>query len=169
MRTVVAWSDRVPERDGVTNCVYDIAFKPDGSQLVAAVGSRVLVYDAVNGDLLHSLKGHKDTLYAVAYSRDGKRFASGGADKTIIIWTSKAEGILKYSHNDSIQCLAYNSVTQQLASGTASDFGLWSPEQKSVAKHKVQSRVLCMSWTNDGTLLTLGHFDGHVSLRDKSG
>jgi intraflagellar transport protein 122 len=169
MRTIVAWSDRVPERDGVKNCVYDIAFKPDGSQLVAAVGSRVLVYDAVNGDLLHSLKGHKDTLYTVAYSRDGKRFASGGADKTIIIWTSKAEGILKYSHNDSIQCLAYNSVTQQLASGTASDFGLWSPEQKSVAKHKVQSRVLCMSWTNDGTILTLGHFDGHVSLRGKDG
>ena len=169
MRTIVAWSDRVPERDGVKNCVYDIAFKPDGSQLVAAVGSRVLVYDAANGDLLHSLKGHKDTLYSVAYSRDGKRFASGGADKTIIIWTSKAEGILKYSHNDSIQCLAYNPVTQQLASGTASDFGLWSPEQKSVAKHKVPSRVLCMSWTNDGTILTLGHFDGHVSLRDKSG
>ena len=146
MRTIVAWSDHVPERDGVKNCVYDIAFKPDGTQLVAAVGSRCLVYDAVNGDLLHSLKGHKDTLYCVAYSRGGKRFASGGADNTIIIWTSKAEGILKYSHNDSIQCLAYNSVTQQLASGTASDFGLWSPEQKSVAKHKVQSRVLCMSW-----------------------
>ena len=29
----------MPERDGVTNCVYDIAFKPDGSQLVAAVGA----------------------------------------------------------------------------------------------------------------------------------
>ena len=146
MRSLIAWSDKVPERDGVKNCVYDIAFKPDGTQLVAAVGSRVLVYDSVDGDLLHSLKGHKDTLYCVAYSRDGKRFASGGADKTIIIWTSKAEGILKYSHNDAIQCLSYNSVTQQLASATASDFGLWSPEQKSVAKHKVQSRVLCMSW-----------------------
>jgi len=159
----------VPERDGAKNCVYDIAFRPDGAQLVAAVGSRVLVYDAVDGDLLHSLKGHKDTLYCVAYSRDGKRFASGGADKTIIIWTSKAEGILKYSHNDSIQCLSYNSVTQQLASATASDFGLWSPEQKSVAKHKVSSRILCMSWTNDGTCLSLGHFNGQISLRDKSG
>ena len=146
MRTLTAWTDKVPERDGVKNCVYDIAFKPDGTQLVAAVGSRVLIYDAVTGELLHSLKGHKDTLYCVAYSRDGKRFASGGADKTIIIWTSKAEGILKYSHNEAIQCLAYNSVTQQLASGTALDFGLWSPEQKSVAKHKVQSRILCMSW-----------------------
>lgn len=49
----------------------------------------------------------------------------------------QAEGILKYTHNDSIQCLAYNPVSQQLASGSASDFGLWSPEQKSVAKHKV--------------------------------
>jgi WD40 repeat protein len=33
--------------------------------------------------------GHKDSVYCVAYSRDGKRFASGGADKTIIIWTQK--------------------------------------------------------------------------------
>ena len=85
---------------------WDIAFRPDGSQLVVAVGNRVLVYDAIDGDLLHSLKGHKDTVYAVGYSRDGKRFASGGADNTIIIWTSKATGILKYSHNESIQRIA---------------------------------------------------------------
>jgi len=35
--------------------------------------------------------GHKDEVYCVAYSQDGKRFASGGADKTIIIWTHKVE------------------------------------------------------------------------------
>ena len=129
----------------------------------------MLVYDAASGELLHSLKGHKDTLYCVAYARDGKRFASGGADKTIIIWTSKAEGILKFSHNDTIQCLSYNPATQQLASATAGDFGLWSPEQKSVAKHKVQSRILCMSWSGDGTTLALGHYSGLISLRDKQG
>ena len=169
VRAVVSWQDRVPERDGVAPSVYDVCFKPDGSQLVAAVGTRVLVYDAASGELLHSLKGHKDTLYCVAYARDGKRFASGGADKTIIIWTSKAEGILKFSHNDTIQCLSYNPATQQLASATAGDFGLWSPEQKSVAKHKVQSRILCMSWSGDGTTLALGHYSGLISLRDKQG
>lgn len=164
MRTLVAWSDKVPERDSVKSCVYDLAFNPTGTQLVAAVGSRVLVYDAIEGDLLHSLKGHKKTLYCVAYAKDGKRFASGGEDKTVIIWTAKAEGILKYSHTDAIQCMSYNPVTQQLASGTAGDFGLWSPEQKSVAKHKTPSRILCMSWTQDGTTLTLGMFDGKVRL-----
>ncbi|KAF6264914.1 hypothetical protein COO60DRAFT_1621541 [Scenedesmus sp. NREL 46B-D3] len=158
-----------PEKDGIRNGCYDLCFKPDGSQLVAGVGARVLIYDASDGELQHVLKGHKDSVYAVAYASNGKRFASGGADKTVIIWTSKAEGILKYTHNDSIQCLAYNPVTQQLASGTAADLGLWSPEQKSVAKHKVASKIVCMSWTGDGMLLALGLYDGSVSVRDKAG
>lgn len=96
------------------------------------------------------LPGHKDTVYCVDYSKDGKRFASGGADCTIFIWTSEATGLLKYSHVDSIQKLAYNPVSHQLVSCTATDFGLWSPEQKSVQKHKVPSKILCASWTNDG-------------------
>lgn len=169
MRTVVSWTDRVPERDGQKSTVWDLAFKPDGQQLVVAVGTRVLVYDAVDGDLLHSLKGHKDTVYTVAYSRDGKRFASGGADKTIIIWTHKAEGILKYSHNESIQKLVYNPVSQALASCTASDFGLWSPEQKAVQKHKVPSKILSAAYTPDGQFLALGMLNGHITIRDKSG
>ena len=55
----------------------------------------------------------------------------------------QAEGLLKYTHNDSIQALAYNPLTQQLASATATDFGLWSPEQKSVSKHKVRTKPGC--------------------------
>ncbi|OAE20578.1 hypothetical protein AXG93_3873s1360 [Marchantia polymorpha subsp. ruderalis] len=158
-----------PEHDGIKSICHALAFRPDGTQLIAAVGSRVLMYDAADGDLLHSLKGHKDAVYCVVYSRDGKRFASGGADRTIIIWTHKAEGILKYSHGDSVQCLSYNPVTQQLASGSASDFGIWSPEQKSVAKHRVSSKVLCCAWTGDGQHLALGMYSGQISICNKSG
>lgn len=31
-------------------------------------------------------------VYCVAYAWSGKRFASGGADKTVIVWTSKVRG-----------------------------------------------------------------------------
>ncbi|KAL2613280.1 hypothetical protein R1flu_024972 [Riccia fluitans] len=178
MRAVVVWNDLVPEHDGIKSICYALAFRPDGTQLIAAVGSRVLMYDAADGDLLHSLKGHKDAVYCVVYSRDGKRFASGGADRTIIIWTHK------------------------LASGSSSDFGIWSPEQKSVAKHRVSSKVidvrafsqllapvlsillknfhprftsccglqvLCCAWTGDGQLLALGMYNGQISICDKNG
>uniref|UniRef100_A0A8C4TA70 Intraflagellar transport protein 122 homolog n=1 Tax=Erpetoichthys calabaricus TaxID=27687 RepID=A0A8C4TA70_ERPCA len=149
--------------------VYDLAFKPDGTQLIVAAGIRVMVYDTSDGTLIQPLKGHKDTVYCVAYAKDGKRFASGSADKSVIIWTSKLEGILKYTHNDSIQCVAYNPITHQLASCSSGDFGLWSPEQKSVSKNKVNSKITCCGWTNDGQYLALGMFNGIVSIRNKNG
>ncbi|CAG0915966.1 unnamed protein product [Notodromas monacha] len=160
--------------------IYDLCFKPDGTQLVVAAGNRVLVYDTNDGSLIQPLKarfsvfslsfeGHKDTVVCVCYAKDGKRFASGSIDKHVIIWTSKLEGILKYSHNDAVQCLAYNPVSHQLASCAISDFGLWSPEQKNVHKTKVSSRVNACAWTNDGQYLALGMGNGTVSIRSKAG
>ncbi|XP_070093329.1 intraflagellar transport protein 122 homolog isoform X21 [Equus przewalskii] len=163
MRAVLTWRDKAEQ------CIYDLAFKPDGTQLILAAGNRLLVYDTSDGTLLQPLKGHKDTVYCVAYAKDGKRFASGSADKSVIIWTSKLEGILKYTHNDSIQCVSYNPVTHQLASCSSNDFGLWSPEQKSVSKHKSSSKITCCSWTNDGQYLALGMFNGIISIRNKNG
>uniref|UniRef100_A0A8C5AZ78 Intraflagellar transport protein 122 homolog n=1 Tax=Gadus morhua TaxID=8049 RepID=A0A8C5AZ78_GADMO len=123
MRAVPTWIDKVHDRDKIEQCIYDLAFKPDGSQLIVAAGNRVLVYDTSDGTLIQPLKGHKDTVYCVAYAKDGNFFFEN---------TKK----LKYKHNDSIQCVAYNPVTHQLASCSSGDFGLWSPEQKSVSKHK---------------------------------
>eukprot|EP00474_Spongospora_subterranea_P008491 CRZ08949.1 hypothetical protein [Spongospora subterranea] len=132
VRSETVWADDIPERDGTLPVLYSIDFSPDGTRLLVAIGSRVLVYDADNGELIHSLKGklahrcrpilishpesgHKTTVYSVAYSFDGTRFASGGADNSVIIWTDKCEGILKYSHGDTVQCLVINQSTPQLA------------------------------------------------------
>uniref|UniRef100_A0A8C8HX99 Intraflagellar transport protein 122 homolog n=1 Tax=Oncorhynchus tshawytscha TaxID=74940 RepID=A0A8C8HX99_ONCTS len=117
MRAVPTWIDKVHDRDKVEQCIYDLAFKPDGSQLIVAAGNRVLVYDTSDGTLIQPLKGHKDTVYCVAYAKDG----------------------------------------------------LWSPEQKSVSKHKVNSKITCCGWTNDGQYLALGMMNGVVSIRNKNG
>jgi intraflagellar transport protein 122 len=111
----------------------------------------------------------QDAIYCIAYATDGSRFASGGADKTVIIWSSAGQGLLKYTHTSTIQALAYNPVTQHLASASETDFGIWSPEAKSVPKKQVTACSRCLAWTHDGQLLALGLEDGKVLLRDKAG
>src|SRR5687768_17209626 len=39
--------------------------------------------------------GHSDNIRAIAYSFDGKLFASGGADKTIRIWDAENHRLLR--------------------------------------------------------------------------
>ena len=70
-------------------------------------------------------------------------------------------------HNDSVRCLQYNPKSHQLLSCTQSDFGLWSPEQKSVTKTKVTNQINCCAWNEDGNLFALGFNSGVVSLRLK--
>ncbi|KNC48011.1 Ift122 protein [Thecamonas trahens ATCC 50062] len=169
MSSQVVWDNKVRNMEGVGQPIYGVAFQPTGPHLVAAVGHRVLVYDMDTGELVKGLKGHKAPVYCVAYSRDGTRFASGSADKHVIIWTSELQGILRYKHHEPVYCMAYNPVSQQLASCTGSDFGLWSPERNEVDKTKVSSRVVSCAWTPDGQNLALGMWDGTLSIRNKDG
>lgn len=141
------------------NCVKYSIF---GDYVVASCGERVLVYAASTGSLIHSLKGHHNTVNCVDFSPDSKRIASGGADNTVIIWSIKGEGIVKFQHKQSIQALAHNPVTGVLASVSNVDWGLWSLDQPKVAKRQLPSKGLCAAWTSDGQTLAIGLISGVV-------
>ncbi|XP_014208959.2 intraflagellar transport protein 122 homolog [Copidosoma floridanum] len=163
----VTWVDRVQEK--TEKCIYDLCYNPSGTQLIVAAGHNVLIYESNDGALVQLLKGHKDVVYCVCYAKDGKKFASGSADKTVIIWTSKLIGLLRYSHNESIQTMHFNPLSHQLLSCSISDFALWSAEQKAVQKFKCGGRVNCCAWTRDGQFMALGLAAGFVSIRNKTG
>lgn len=61
----------------------------DGSHLIAAVGSRVLMYDAADGDLLHSLKGSIISLRLLRY----------------MIWAPTAQTTIESSVVSSSDCI----------------------------------------------------------------
>ena len=52
----------------------------DGKEVLVAVGDRVFIYNAMTGEVIDSRRAHRDVVYALAYSKDGQRWASGGAD-----------------------------------------------------------------------------------------
>ncbi|KAL4717436.1 hypothetical protein ACJJTC_000585, partial [Scirpophaga incertulas] len=170
MRTVPKWVNKIHEADKVEfSSVHTTCFSPDGTQLVVGAGEKVMVYDPRDGSLVQLLQAHKGAVHAVTYCLDGSKFASGSADKNVIIWTSKMEGILKYSHGEAIQCLAYNPVTMHLASCALSDFAFWSADVKAVQKHRVAGRITSCAWSPNGQHLAIGLASGSVSIRNQIG
>lgn len=47
----------------------------------------IKIWDASNGDILRTLKGHTQGISDVAWAPDGKYIASGSDDKSVKIWS----------------------------------------------------------------------------------
>jgi len=49
----------------------------------------VRIWDPADGTHLATLSGHSGPVYVPAYSRDGKRLATSGHDRTVRVWSSE--------------------------------------------------------------------------------
>lgn len=91
---VPASSDKQPEIVRSFDASWPVnalAFSRDGKLLVIGGGEPGLqgelkVLNSENGELLHTLKGHRDNIYAVAIDAEGQYLASGSYDQTILLW-----------------------------------------------------------------------------------
>ncbi|CAL2039674.1 unnamed protein product [Caenorhabditis brenneri] len=166
MRPQLLWVDKINDETNEAGvCIYDLAFKPDGSELLIAADNMVYLFDVNEGGQMQNLKGHKDLVYTVAWAHDGEMFASGGADRVVILWNEKHEGTLRYSHTDVIQCMMFNPTNPVLLVCALNEFGLWSTENKNVVKQRTSARCCACAWNTDGSVYAIGHGDGTISLR----
>lgn len=67
-----------------------VEFTPD-SQRVLFGGDSLQLWDIASGELLRTFKGHRDSVGAIAISRVGRWFASGGSfeDRTLSLWDAR--------------------------------------------------------------------------------
>lgn len=73
-----------------------VSWSPDGKRLALIRHEKVegkwpvVVWGAGSGEPMKLLAGHESTVLAVAWSKDGKLIASGGAGSTAIVWDAES-------------------------------------------------------------------------------
>ena len=74
------------------------------------------LWDVELGRLLHSLNGHRDPVYSVAFSPNSEYLATGSLDRCLNIWSVKEAKIIKtYSGNGGIFEVCWNKEGNKVA------------------------------------------------------
>jgi WD40 repeat protein len=93
--------------------VYCLAWSPDGTQVASGGRDQSLkLWDATTGAAVREFqpykekdfeKGHRDPVFAVAFSPDGKLLASGSSDRTVKIWNVSDGTVLHECANPNLK------------------------------------------------------------------
>jgi WD40 repeat protein len=149
-----------------------VAWSPDG-KLIAA-GSEyeyATVWDAATGELVYTLQGHGEVVFATAFSPDGRFLATGSFSGEVKIWsliTGECVRTIK-AHDAYVYDVAWSPDGKRLVSGGGDTKArIWSAETGDLIRtldgHK--SWVLYTAFSPDGRTISTSAGDMTVRLWD---
>lgn len=130
-----AWKATSGADASTSGFVSALAYSPGGGRLVTAEGdltgsgdNSATLWDLPSGKPIEVMKGHANSLYAIAFSPDGSRIVTGSADKTARLWdtTTGRETLTLKGHDNVItDCLFTPDGNQIITSSTDNTIRVW--------------------------------------------
>jgi WD40 repeat protein len=141
--------------------VRSVEFDPNGGTFATASGHSLRLWNAQDGQpLVDPQHADAEHLGCMAYSRDGKRLATGGSDRIVQVWEASG-GKLKLIHawnggGNKIYSVAFSPDGRLLASGDfAGQVNIWDPATgaKRYALAKQTDCISGLAFSGDGRYL----------------
>jgi WD40 repeat protein len=150
-----------------------LAWAPAGSAL--AIGDYygvVTVVDAVTGDELKRLAGHKGYVARVAWSPDAKWLATASADGTVKIWMLTTEELPGIPAAGQVHEVAWQPKRNELAAIVRDSAKTWNAEtgkERVIFSDPKGYLLSSLAWNPGGTRLAIGTSDALVLYDPASG
>lgn len=163
---------KIEPQKSVSAAVTAVAFSADGKWLAAARHREVLLFDASDGKLVHTLAGAENPINAVAFSPDSRLVAAGEGFAGVVgkarVWeVGKPEPRTFTGHADSIYTVAFSPNGQLLLTASYDKLlALWDVAggtQKAELKHHTGS-VFGAAFSPDGKWIASVAADQTVKL-----
>lgn len=150
-----------------------VAFSPDESRIAMGTfaDNFIRLFDATTGKQLKEVRGHRGKVHSIAWSSDGKWYATASLDRDLKLWDAATNKELKTftGHSDYVFSVAISPDNKRLLSGSADRTArLWDVETgKELMQFKGHQRAVQQAvFSRDGSLIACASADYTVRIYD---
>ncbi len=169
-------ADKKPANAAHVSLVESLTFSPDGKTLVSGSFQEVILWDPASGAIKKRITGFADKVTTIAFSPDGRLFATGGGAPTEdgeikVFETETGKEILNIrgGHSDTVFGVAFSPDGKMLATGGADKFVkvFEIPSGKFLKSFEGHTHhVLDVGWKPDGKFLVSAGADNGIKIWD---
>jgi WD40 repeat protein len=166
----------VPAQEGAprglqhSDWVTAVTWSPDGTRFASAsADTTVRIWDAFDGGLARTLRGHSRRLFSACYSPDGSLLASASEDGTVKVWDPRG-GTVKLTLDaraGDVTAVCFSpDATHLAAAGEDGAIRIWDLARGEVV-HELRGhsrQATSVAWSPDGTRLASASLDQTVRL-----